>query len=160
MKSLVVFYSFTGKTKLVAETIAGVLKADRVEIEEAKPRRNGIAAYMTGGFDAIMNRKTRIKPVNIDLQQYDTIFIGSPVWASRPTPAINSFLQSSNFKGRNVVPFFTMGSNNAGKALANITPKIERRLGKVTGSFTIKSYQVTADEMVTATKEAVNSYVE
>jgi flavodoxin len=159
MKSLVVFYSHTGNTKLVAQTIADALKADLVEIEEVKPRGKGATTIMTGGFGAITNNSSEIKPVNIDFAQYDTIFLGAPVWASRPVPAINAFLKASNFAGRNVVLFFTRGSNSAGKAPEKTTSKIERSNGKVTGSFEVKSAQVTEDEMVTAAKEAVKDYI-
>jgi flavodoxin len=159
MKSLVVFYSFTGKTRLVARIIAEELKADLIEIEEVKQRKNGTTAYITGGYGAITNKASKIKPVGIDFKQYDTIFIGSPVWASRPVPAVNAFLRASNFVGRSVVPFFTMGGNSAGKALANIIPKIERRRGKVIDSFAIKSYRVTEDEMTAKSKEAIMSFI-
>lgn len=158
MKSLVVFYSFTGNTRLVAQTIAEVLKADLVEIEETKPRGKGAMTYMTGGYGAITNKASEIKPVDIDFKQYDTIFIGSPTWASRPTPAINAFLLASNFEQHDIVPFFTGGGNN-NKAVTYITPKIERRNGRVIDSFTVKSYQVTEDEMVVAAKEAVKDYI-
>lgn len=159
MKSVVVFYSLTNKTRLVAEAIAEVLKADLVAIQEVKPRGKGFMTYFTGGFGAIMNRASQIKPIDIDFKQYDTIFVGSPVWASRPVPAVNAFIYGSNFTGRNVVPFFTMGGNKAGKAVANITPKIGRKLGKVSSSFAVKSYGVSDDELMARARESVKSYL-
>ena len=107
MKSLVVYYSLTGKTKLVAQAIAEALNATLVEITETKPRKLGAFVYLIGGFGAVMNRGSKINPVNVDLKEYDRIFIGSPTWASRPAPAINSFIYQTNFEGRSVVPFFT-----------------------------------------------------
>jgi flavodoxin len=159
MKSLVVFYSLTDKTKLVSQTIAKALNATLLEIEEAKPRKLKSATYLTAGFAAIRDKRTAINPVDVDLRQYDTIFIGSPIWASRPTPAINSFIYASNFEGKSVVPFFTMGGNNAEKALQNITAKIEKSQGRVTGSFAIKSYGSTDDEIIARAKEATKDYV-
>ena len=114
---------------------------------------------MTAGFAAIRDKRTAINPVDVDLRQYDTIFIGSPIWASRPTPAINSFIYASNFEGKSVVPFFTMGGNNAEKALQNITAKIEKSQGRVTSSFAIKSYGSTDDEIIARAKEAIKDYV-
>jgi len=127
MKSLVVYYSLTGKTKLVAQAIAEALNATLLEIEEKKPRKLGPLVYLLGGFAAIMNRGTKINPIDVDLKQHERIFIGSPIWASRPTPAINSFIYQTNFEGRSIIPFFTMGGDNSEKALANITTKIEKR---------------------------------
>jgi flavodoxin len=159
MKSLVVFYSLTDKTKLVSQKIAKALNATLLELEEAKPRKLKSLTYLSAGFAAIRDKGTAINPVNVDLRQYDTIFIGSPIWASRPTPAINSFIYANNFEGKSIVPFFTMGGNNPDRALQNITAKIERSHGRVTGSFAIKSYRSTDDEIVAKAKEAIKDYV-
>jgi len=159
MKSLVVFYSLTDKTKLVSQAIAESLNAELLEIEETSPIRRGFLTYLTGGYSAIRNKGTDINPINVDLKQYETIFIGSPVWASRPTPAINSFIYTNNFEGKNIVPFFTMGGDNANKALENITTKIEKRQGIVIGSFAVKTYGISDNEIIARAKEAVKNYI-
>jgi menaquinone-dependent protoporphyrinogen IX oxidase len=92
MKSLIVYYSLTGKTKLVSQAIAEALNATLVEIKETKPRKLGPLVYLLGGFAAITNRGSKITPIEVDLKQHEKIFIGSPIWASRPVPAINSIL--------------------------------------------------------------------
>jgi flavodoxin len=158
MKSLVVYYSLTGKTKLVAQAIAEALNATLLEIKETKPRKPGILVYLTGGFAAVMNMGSKINPVDVDLKQYETLFIGSPNWGSRPAPAINSFIYQTNFEGRSIIPFFTMGGDNAEKALANITAKIERSQGKVAGSFAITSYGLSDGEITARAKEAIKNY--
>jgi len=158
MKSLVVFYSLTDKTKLVSQTIAEALNAELIEINEVKPRRRGFMTYLTGGFAAITNKGSKISPIDVNLRQYDTVFIGSPIWASRPTPAVNSFIYANNFEDQSIVPFFTMGGNNSDKALENITAKIERSQGKVIGSFAIKSYGLTDEEIIARAKEAIKNY--
>ena len=158
MKSLVVYYSLTGKTRLVSQVIAEALNATLVEIKETKPRKSGGFTYLAGGLAALMNRGSTINPTGVDLKQYETIFIGSPNWASRPAPAINSFIYQTNFGGRTVIPFFTMGGDNAEKALANITAKIEKRQGKVAGSFAMTSYKVSDEQIIARAKEAVKKY--
>lgn len=158
MKSLVVFYSLTDKTKLVSQAIAEALNAELVEIEETKRRKRGFLTYLTGGYAAIRNKGTDINPINFDLKQCETIFIGSPVWASRPTPAINSLIYTSNFKNQSIIPFFTMGGDNSDKALQNITIKIERSQGKVIGSFAIKTQGLTDEEIRAKAKEAIKDY--
>ena len=158
MKSLVVFYSLTGKTKLVSQVIAESLNATLFEIKEAKPRKPGLFVYLTGGFAAITNRGSKINPVDVDLKQHERIFIGSPVWASRPAPAINSFIYKTNFEGRSVIPFFTMGGDNSEQALANITAKVERSGGKVAGSFAVTSQDVPDEEIIARAKEATKEY--
>jgi len=158
MKSMVVYYSLTGKTKLVSHVIAGAVDAALVEIKEKKPRKLGPLLYLIGGFGAITNRGTEIRPVDVDVKQYERIFIGSPIWASRPVPAINSFVYQTNFEGRHVVPFFTMGGDNSEKAVANITAKIEKSQGKVVSSFAIKSYGLSDEEIMAGAQEAVSNY--
>jgi flavodoxin len=108
MKSLVVYYSFTGKTRLAAQAIAEALNATLVEIEERRPIPMPFV-YLSGSFAAFTNRGSKINPVDVDLKQYERIVIGSPMWAYRPAPAINSFIYQTNFEGRSVIPFFTMG---------------------------------------------------
>ena len=158
MKPLVVYYSLTGKTKLVAQVITEALDATLLEIKETKPRKLGPFIYLTGGFAAFMNKRSKINPIDVDLKQHERIFIGSPMWGPRSAPAINSFIYQTNFEGRSIIPFFTMGGNNAEKALANITAKIERSQGKVAGSFAITSYGVSDEEITARAKEAIKKY--
>ena len=157
MKSLVVYYSLTGKTRLVARAIAEALNATLVEIEERRPIPMPFV-YLSGSFAAFMNRGSKINPVDVDSKQYERIFIGSPLWAYRPAPAINSFIYQTNLEGRSVIPFFTMGGDNAEKALANIKAKIEKRQGKVVGSFAITSSEVSDEEIIARAKEAIKNY--
>jgi flavodoxin len=158
MKSLVVYYSLTGKTKLVSQAIAEALNATLVEIKEVKPRKPGGLIYLTGSFAAFINKGSKINPIDVDLKQYERIFIGSPIWAYRPAPAVNSFIYKTNFEGRSIIPFFTMGGDDSEKALANITAKIEKRQGKVAGSFAITSYKVSDEEIIARAKEAIKEY--
>jgi flavodoxin len=157
MKSLVVYYSLTGKTKLVAQVIAEALNAALVEITERRPIPLPFV-YVSGSFAAFLNRGSKINPVDVDLKQYERIFVGSPIWAYRPTPAINSFIHKANFEGRSIIPFFTMGGDNSEGALAKITAKIERSQGKVAGSFAITSYGVSDEEIIARAKEAIKKY--
>jgi flavodoxin len=157
MKPLVVYYSLTDKTELVAQVIAEALNTTLVEIEETRPIPIPFV-YLSGGFAAFTNRGRKIKHIDVDLKQYDRIFIGSPIWASRPAPAINSFIYQTNFEGRSVIPFFTMAGGNADKALANITAKIEKSRGEVAGSFAITSYKVSDEEIIARAKEAIKNY--
>lgn len=154
MKSLVVYYSMTGKTRLVAQVIAEAMNAKLVEIEERRPIPRPFV-YLSGGFAALTNRGSKINPTDVDVRQYDRIFIGSPIWNSRPTPAINSFIYQTDLEGRSIIPFFTMRGDNSDNAVANITAKIEKSHGKVAGSFAITSYKVCDEEIIARAKEAI-----
>ena len=158
MKSLVIYYSLTGKTRLVSQAVAEALNATLLEIKETKPRKPGPLLYLTGGFAAITNRGSKINPMNVDLEQHETIFIGSPIWASRPAPAINSFIYQMGFEGRRVIPFFTMGGDDSERALANITAKVEKSQGKVAGSFAVTTNGLSDEEIIARAKEATREY--
>lgn len=159
MKSLVVFYSLTNKTKLAAEAIVEAIASDLVEIKEKEARKPGGLIYLKGGFEAIKDRVSKIAPVEVDVKQYDRVFIGSPIWASRPAPAVNAFIKASNFEGLEIVAFFTMGGDNSDKALQNLKSKIEKSRGKVIGSFAIKTHGLTDEAIKAKAGEAVKSYI-
>jgi len=158
MKSLVVYYSLTGNTKLVAQVIAEALNTTPVEIMETKPRKLRPLVYLIGGFQATMDRGSKVNPIDVDLKQYERIFIGSPIWNSRPAPAVNSFIYQTNLEGRSIIPFFTMGGDNSEKALANVTAKIEKSRGKIAGSFAITSYKVSDEQIIARAKETIEKY--
>ena len=109
MKALVVYYSRTGNTKHVAEMIAEELKADLEELVD-KRGREGFLRYLRSGRDAIREKTTELKSLQHQPGDYDLIFVGTPVWASRPAPAVRAFLESQNLSGKKVALFCTMAS--------------------------------------------------
>ena len=91
MKKLVLFYSYTGNTKALADELAKAEGADIAEIRDTK--RPGIpAAYVKGGYAAIKGRGWPIQPLGVDLSAYEHIFLLSPVWGGNPPPAVNAAL--------------------------------------------------------------------
>ena len=157
MKKLVVFYSLSDNTEIVAKTIAKELKADLYRVEEVK-KRNRFLAYLTGSFAAIRNKCSEIKPVVLNVHDYDLIFLGSPIWASRPVPAINAFISNMDFKNKKVIAFFTMGGTQYEKATKNVTMKIEESSGKVIDSFAIRARK-NRDIIVKETKKTIKSHL-
>jgi len=158
MKKVVVFYSLTGNTRIVAKTIAKELKADLCEVEEVK-KRNRFIAYLTGSFAASRDKCSEIKPLTLNVQNYDLILLGSPIWAGRPVPAINAFINNTDFKHKKVILFFTMGGSGYEKAISNIRVKLERKSGMITDSFVVRVGRRKADLIVKETKKAVKSHL-
>lgn len=107
---LVLYYTRTGNTKLVAEEIAKQEKADIEEIKEGKDRK-GVIGYVAAGRDAMQKKASEIKPLESDLSKYDTIYIGQPVWAWNAVPAVRGLLKKYDFKGKRVALFCTMNSS-------------------------------------------------
>lgn len=97
MKRLVVYYSLSGNTKEAAEDIAKALDADLVRLDTVKPMPKSYAAQiLVGGGQVAMNKIPKIKKIDTDINAYDEIILGTPVWNSKGVPAVNAFLKDSN----------------------------------------------------------------
>ena len=108
MKSLIVYYSRTGNARFVAETVAAEIGADVEEVVDLK-KRSGPIGYLSGGSEARRGKETEIAPTKKSPVQYDLIIVGTPVWASRPSPAILTYLKKNDLSGKKVAVFFTQG---------------------------------------------------
>ena len=123
-KVLVLYYSQTDNTKLVAEDIAGKLGADIERIEAVNP--------YDGDFQATIERCMQereqgtipdIQPVKADLANYDVIFIGYPVWFGTYAPPVITFLNNVDLSGKKIVPFCTFGSGGLESSVKDLTEK-------------------------------------
>ena len=158
MKKLVIFYSLSGNTETVARTIARELKADICKLEEVKKPKRFIR-YLTGGYAAGRDKCSEIKPIPFDVHDYDLILLGSPIWASKPVPAVNAFIRDTDFRKKKLIPFFTMGGSGYEKASINIALKIEKNSGKVLDSFVVKTGRKKHEEIVKETKKAIKLHL-
>ena len=119
MKILVIYYSRSGNTKFVAEEIANNLNADIKELVDKK-KRQGIWGYLWAGHDALLKKKTDIEELNLDLAQYQLIFLGSPNWAANVPPAIRTFLDRADLKNKKLALFCTQDSMGAERVFNNL----------------------------------------
>lgn len=138
MKSLVVYYSWGGNTEVTAKVLAKERGADLLKLEEYKERKKGIG-FLTGCIQAIAGSKVKIKPINCNVDEYDTIFIGTPVWAGLNTPAINTFIDTYNLKYKRVYLFITMGDNKFDSPLNAISERMEKKGIKVADKFALQT---------------------
>lgn len=136
MTDLVVYYTRTNNTKIVAQTIKEETNADLLEIRDKK-NRSGPLGYLIGGMDAYRGKSTDIEYDEVDLKSYETLYIGTPVWAAKPSPAIVEFIKENDFKDVEVVTFATMGSSGGESTINNMNNLIENDGGNVKKSFSI-----------------------
>ena len=101
-KTLIVYYSRTGKTKLICETLKKHFDADLIQVRDLKDR-GGSWGYITAAFDAIFNRRTQIEPEKIDSSAYQSIIVASPVWNWKLCTPIHTFLDENKFDGKKVM---------------------------------------------------------
>jgi flavodoxin len=138
MKTIVLYYSRSRKTATVAETLAEELSADLQEIKDVK-ERSGILNYLGASVDAFRESKTKITPENLNLDDYGIIYLGSPTWAGKPSPAIITFVDKADLKGKDIILFATMGNQGAKSVINRMQEKIEARGARMVNSFSIKT---------------------
>lgn len=123
-KTLIVYYSLEGGTKLIAETIAKEMKAD---ILECKPKKDinpkGVMKYMRGGRMAMMKKEPELEKFTKNTNDYDTIIIGTPVRARTYTPAIRTFFTKAKLKEKEIALFATH-EWGLGNTIKNMKEKI------------------------------------
>jgi len=109
-KVLVVYYSLTGHTKDIAEQIAAKTGADIFEIKTVETYSSP-SVYMKSKKELTSKNYPELQGNLPNVADYDTIFVGGPVWWYTMAPALYSYLKVTDFGGAHVVPFTTQGSN-------------------------------------------------
>lgn len=156
-KKIVVFHSYTGHTKYIAELIKEKWNCDILEIKPIKPYSDNYNTVV----DEYQNNESAketpsIEKINIDFSNYDEIIVGSPVWWYTITPPIRTFLKENDLAGKTIIPFAT----NAGwlgrtfKEIKELCSKsnVEKEMNIVfTGDYTV-------NELVTS-KEDIESWI-
>ena len=91
MKTLVIYYSYSGHTKKIVENIATKENADIIEVKDKK-KQPRVVAYISGSFKAFKRKQIDLQDFNSDFSQYDKLIIAMPIWAEHPAPAINNII--------------------------------------------------------------------
>jgi flavodoxin len=145
-KALVVYYSRTGNTKAIAESVREVLGADIQEIKDMKDR-SGFFGYIGGMIDVKKCPITEISPKEFNLKDYDLLLIGSPGWGMKFAPAITTFFNIADFTGKKVVLFGVASARIKQATLDEYSKLISSKGGKVIDTFLIKTLWLDRNEM-------------
>ena len=122
MKRLVAYYSLTGNTEEAAKKIAKALDADLLRLETIKDMPKSFAARMiVGGGQVAFKHIPKLKPIDVDINSYDEIVLGSPIWNSKGVPAVNAFLTDKTAATKVTSLFFSSGGGKVQKGLNAIT---------------------------------------
>lgn len=152
MRSIVIYYSKTGKTDLVAKTIKKEIGAHVKEVTDYTNERT-LLEYM---FPTVIDSAS-INPRKIDVNYYETIFIGTPVWLGSITPAIKKIIDNMDFKNKNVILFNTMKSVGGDIAMKRMAKYVRRQHGNIIGAFTIKT-DGSRQDIIASTQEALRDF--
>lgn len=122
---LVAYFSATGTTEGVAEQIANGLNADIYEIVPEEPYTDEDLDYSNNNSRATVemndpDARPAISGGVENMEQYDIVFIGYPIWWGEAPRIINTFVESYDFSGKTIVPFCTSGSSGIGSSAANL----------------------------------------
>lgn len=126
-KRLVAYFSASGVTAKVAENLADAIGADIFEIQPEVPYTKADLNWMDKKARSTIkmsNPASRpavaAKRDNID--EYDTIFVGFPIWWYVTPTIVNTFLENYNLKGKTIIPFATSGGSDMGKTNEKLAP--------------------------------------
>lgn len=111
MKTLVIYYSLEGNTRFIAQKIAEATGADLLELklkkETVKP--HSLSKYFRGGKQVMMKEKPELLSFDYNPQDYDLLFIGTPVWAWNYSPPISTFLSTVKLADKRIALFCCHG---------------------------------------------------
>lgn len=102
-KTLVVYYSFTGNSKSVAEYAKSKLQADILELEPQIPFSDDYDEVVDEWQNNDIKRDVEIKPINVDLNQYNKIVLITCVWWYGISPVMKKFLKENDLSGKDII---------------------------------------------------------
>ena len=125
---LVAYFSATGTTAALAQDAADVLGADLYEIVPEQPYTEADLAYYTGGRCDQEQADASVRPAISgqveQLDRYDTVIIGYPIWHGEAPRIISTFLESYDFSRKTLVTFCTSHSSGLGQSAKNLVPLV------------------------------------
>lgn len=157
-KVLVVYYSQSKNknTETIAKWINNAVDGDMYEIEMIKPYSEGYKDVLKESKQDIDNNNNpAIKPFTKNISDYDTIFIGSPIWYGSYAPPVGTFLANNNLKGKTIIPFCTHGGGGAKNFYSNISNNAKEAI-IVPNGFTAKGSNIIERTIGYGTKNKVS----
>lgn len=124
-KVLVAYFSATGTTEGVAEHIANGLNADIYEIVPEDPYTDADLNYNDNNSRTTIemndpSARPAISGSVENMEQYDVIFLGYPIWWGNAPRIVSTFMESYDFSGKTIVPFCTSGGSGIGSSASNL----------------------------------------
>ena len=126
MKCLLVFYSRTGTTKKIAESISTEMNCEYEEILDTKKRKGRFIGFAKSGFAATREKLTIIKTIQKDPKLYDVVILGTPIWNKRMPPAIRTYITENKNRFKSVAFFCTMGGRGGPETFESMAKLCEK----------------------------------
>lgn len=120
-KILIVYFSWGGNTRMVANHIHDLVGCDIVEVETVIPYPDSyeeVIQIAPGELESDYRPELKTKVENMD--EYDTLIVGTPIWGGHLTPAMKSFLAGYDLSGKYIAPFCTHGGSGTAQSVSDI----------------------------------------
>jgi len=134
MKTLIVYYSKTGNTQIIAKELAQNLNADLEELIETNPK-DGVVWMVMASKDAILRNGVAINDLKHQVADYDLVIVGTPVWAWSMASPVRGFIEKYKQNLKKVAFFATMGNTGDKQAFTHME-KLSGLAPVATVSFT------------------------
>ena len=128
-KVLVAYFSATGTTKRVAENLAKATNGDLYEIKPLKPYTSSDLDWTDKNSRSSVEMKDyssrpKIIKDEFSISDYDTIYLGFPIWWYIAPTIVNTFLERHDFSNKKIILFATSGGSGFGKTVQNLKPSV------------------------------------
>lgn len=126
-KILVAYFSASGVTAKAAKKLAEAAGADLYEIKPQKPYTRADLDWMDKNSRSTIEMndpasRPAIEGEVPDMEKYDAVFVGFPIWWYVAPTIINTFLEKGRFEGKTIIPFATSGGSGMGKTNEKLKP--------------------------------------
>jgi DNA-binding transcriptional ArsR family regulator len=138
IRACVIFYSFSGITRRVAEGIRNASGCDLIEVRTKQPYTS-FSVYTKGVLHSRKGGCDPIEPDEIDVSAYDFLILGTPVWAWKPAPAINAAVKGLRGCEGKMAVIFTTCSNQPGEALPILSKALADRGVRVMAEISLNA---------------------
>ena len=150
MRFALIYYSYSGNTKKVAEELKKYLeKQGSVALMEIKAK-DETDSFLGQCNRAFFKKEAQIEEMRFDLKDYDLVCLGTPVWAFGPAPAMNAYLKECiGAEGKTAVIFTTFGSGTGnGRCIRIIEDALQKKGAKKIRTFSVQQSKVNNKDFV------------
>lgn len=149
MKALVIFYSKSGNTERAALAVQEELKGANWEVDLVRIEVLRERGFLGSVLLSLVGAPVDVKDLPFDLTRFDTVYLGSPVWAFAPVPAINGYIQRCKGLARKPVAVF-MTSHGHGDFHAKriLAKRLKEKGARVVGALILRQKELQVREVL------------
>jgi flavodoxin len=156
MKTSIIYHSYSGITRCIAEEIQKACGGDLIEVK-LKKNYSTITAYSLGCYRAMKEECDPIEPESIDVSTADLVVIGTPVWAFKATPAVNAAIAAlKGCDGKKAVIFATCGSS-AKDTLPILKKALSAKRMNIVGEYVLTRKEISEEKKVNDLIDKINA---